>query len=175
MRKAAPSGQARAASKMNNIHRANAGNPGFLIRRLQQLSASIFMSRLRAFRLTPLQYTILRVVEEHAGVDQRTVATLAALDTSTTTDVLRRLAGRRLLSRIPGRTDRRTRIVRLTRTGQRLLDTVRPIVSEARHELLAPLSPARQKALIAALLDLLDAHERDTGQGASGGPWKRFR
>jgi DNA-binding MarR family transcriptional regulator len=160
---------------MNNIHRSNASNPGFLIRRLQQLSGSIFMSRLRAFRLTPLQYTILRVVEEHAGIDQRSVATLAALDTSTTTDVLRRLASRKLVSRTPGRSDRRTRIVRLTKGGARLLERVKPIVAAAQRELLAPLTKSRQKALLASLLDLLDAHERDTGQAASGGPWKRFR
>lgn len=160
---------------MNNVHRANARNPGFLIRRLQQVAAAIFMNRLRAFRLTPLQYTILRVVEENAGIDQRSVATLAALDTSTTTDVLRRLAGRKLVSRTPGRADRRTRIVRLTKEGERLLATVKPIVQTAQRELLAPLSRLRQKALLEALVDLLDAHERESGRAGAGGPWRRFR
>ena len=45
----------------------------------------------------------------------------------------------------------------------------------AQRELLAPLTKSRQQALLDSLLDLLDAHERDTGQAASGGPWKRFR
>jgi DNA-binding MarR family transcriptional regulator len=160
---------------MNNTHHANAENPGFLIRRLQQISSSIFMSRLRSFRLTPIQYTILRVVKENAGIDQRSIATFAALDTSTTTDVLTRLAARKLVSRAPGRTDRRTRVVRLTKTGERLLRTAMPYVHAAQQELLAPLSPSRRKALIEALLDLLDARERADSEGLKIGPWRRFR
>jgi len=156
-------------------------NPGFLIRRLQQLSSSNFMNALRAYQLTPIQYTILRVLQEHPGIDQRTVATHAALDTSTTTDVLRRLAARKLVSRTPGASDKRTRIIRLTRAGLHLLGTVAPIVAEARRELLAPLSETRQRALIKAILELLDTHERDTteisedGEPDVRGPWKRFR
>ncbi len=170
---------------MNNVHRAHADHSGFLIRRLHQLSSSNFMSSLREFQLTPIQYTILRVLEECPGVDQRTVATLAALDTSTTTDVLRRLAGRKLISRTPGPTDRRTRIIRLTKAGQKLLETVRPIVDAARRELLAPLSPAKQQALIASIIALLDAHDHqylqeEATSGAPhqqpvGRPWKRLR
>ena len=38
-----------------------AQNPGFLFRRMQQVSVSLFLDRLREFDITPLQYTILRI------------------------------------------------------------------------------------------------------------------
>ena len=168
---------------MNNTPaRKSSENPGYLIRRLQQLSSSNFMSSLRDFQLTPIQYTMLRVLEESPGIDQRTVASLAALDTSTTTDVLRRLAGRKLVSRTPGPTDKRTRIIRLTKSGQKLLETVRPMVDDARRELLAPLSSAKQQALIASIVALIDAHEHKyedkedaPPDGPVGRPWKRLK
>ena len=167
---------------MNNIHRAHSKYPGFLIRRLQQLSSSNFMNDLRDYELTPIQYTILRVLEQSPSIDQRTVATHAALDTSTTTDVLRRLAGRKLVSRTPGPTDKRTRIIRLTKAGQKLLDTVRPIVGKARRELLAPLSAAKQETLISLIVALLDAHAQadqveneEPQEGPAGRPWKRLK
>lgn len=167
---------------MNNVHRENSEYPGFLIRRLQQLSSSNFMNDLRDYELTPIQYTILRVLEQSPGIDQRTVATRARLDTSTTTDVLSRLAGRKLVSRTPGPTDKRTRIIRLTKTGQKLLDTAHPIVGKARSALLAPLSSAKQQTLISLIVALLDAHERaprgeneDPLEGPVGRPWKRLK
>lgn len=172
------------AAPPRKVAHADAENPGYLIRRLQQLSSSNFMSSLRDYQLTPVQYTILRVLEERPGIDQRTVASVAALDTSTTTDVLKRLAGRKLVSRTAGPTDRRTRIIRLTKAGERLLQTVRPIVEAARLELLSPLSPERQEALLEAIIDLLAAHERDHYEeepvGADmevpvGRPWKRLK
>lgn len=159
---------------MNNDHLANAENPGFLIRRLQQISASIFLSRLRQFRLTPIQYTILRVVESRSGIDQRSVATLAALDASTTTDVLARLAARKLVKRSPGKIDRRTRVVELTAAGRQLLQTVRPFVRAAQGDLLQPLSAARRKTLLAAIIEVLEAHQATETAGGKG-PWRRLR
>ena len=167
---------------MNKVHHPNSEYPGFLIRRLQQLSSANFMNSLRDFQLTPIQYTILRVLEDNPGIDQRTVAIHAALDTSTTTDVLRRLASRKLVSRTQGLIDKRIRIVRLTKSGQKLLETVRPIVGKARRELLSPLSPAKQETLIVSIITLLEAYaheqaneeENETAQmRPAGRPWKR--
>ncbi len=160
---------------MHNNHLASPANPGFLIRRLQQVSASIFISRLRAFRLTPIQYTILRVIEERNGIDQRSLATLAALDESTTTDVLARLAARKLVKRSTGRVDRRTRLVHLTPAGRQLLQTVRPIVQAAQKELLEPLAVSRRTPFLKAIVDLLDAHQQADSRKGGSGPWSRVR
>ena len=152
----------------------NAKYPGYLIRRLQQVSSSIFFSRLRAFGLTPIQHTILRVLKDSDNIDQRSLAALAGLDTSTTTDVLTRLAEKKLVARVAGTEDRRTRVVRLTPAGDRLLQKVHPHIIAGQEELLRPLTAAKRKALISTLLDLIEAHEVN-GPAGRIGPWRRYR
>jgi len=148
--------------------------PGYLIRRLQQVSSSIFFSHLRPFDLTPIQHTILRVLADLDDVDQRSLATLAGLDSSTTTDVLARLAEKKLVIRSAGPVDRRTRVVKLTAAGRRMLQKVQPDILAGQEELLRPLTPARRRALTRALLDLIDGHEVNGDEGRTG-PWRRFR
>jgi DNA-binding MarR family transcriptional regulator len=148
--------------------------PGYLIRRAQQVASSIFFSRLRPFGLTPIQHTILRVLQEHGSIDQRSLATLAGLDTSTTTDVLVRLVEKKLVSRTAGTLDRRTRVVRLSKRGERLLAKVQPHIVAGQQELLRPLSATRRRDFIEALLDLIEAHDASDADGRRR-PWRRFR
>lgn len=164
----------RVSDVLDAIDRQNARYPGYLIRRLQQVSSSIIMSHLRAYRITPIQHTLLRILKESPDIDQRSLATLAALDASTTTDVLARLVARKLITRAPGRSDRRTRVVRLTKAGEHMVDAVEPHIRAAQQQLLGPLTSDRQRSLITALLDLIEAHEQVGARGERG-PWKRFR
>ena len=157
------------------IRRTNPKYPGYLFRRMQQVSSSIFFNVLRPYGLTPIQHTTLRVLEQHADLDQRSLATLAGLDSSTTTDVVTRLVAKRLVARAPGATDKRTRIVRLTRAGLELLEMVKPDIVAGQKNLLSPLSKSRQKELITALLDLIEAHAHGEDDQAGAGPWRRFR
>jgi DNA-binding MarR family transcriptional regulator len=159
---------------LDTLQRQNARYPGYLIRRLQQISSSIILSHLRTYRITPIQHTLLRILQESPDIDQRSLATLAALDASTTTDVLARLVARKLVSRSHGRTDKRTRVVRLTKAGERMVNLVKPHIQAAQQELLGPLDSDRQRILITTLLDLIDAHDQVDAEGQRG-PWRRFR
>lgn len=159
---------------MRSTDSGHADVPGFLIRRLQQISVSIFTARLRAFRMTPIQFTIMRVIQEHPGINQSTLAGIAALDTSTTTDVVLRLASRKLITQVPCTDDRRTKVLKLTPAGRRLLQDVKKQVHEAQRELLSPLPLARRTALVKALFDLVAAHERNNGEDKALRPWRRF-
>jgi DNA-binding MarR family transcriptional regulator len=171
MKKARKSALGAAAAE---IRRSNEKYPGYLFRRMQQVSSSIFFNRLRPYGLTPIQHTMLRVLEQHPDIDQRSLATLAGLDASTTTDVVSRLVDKRLLIRAPGASDRRTRKVRITPAGLELLDAVRPDIIAGQRHLLSPLSVRRQKQLITALLDLIEAHAHSDGESTPG-PWRRLR
>jgi DNA-binding MarR family transcriptional regulator len=157
------------------IRRSNEKYPGYLFRRMQQVSSSIFFNRLQPYGLTPIQHTMLRVLEQHPDIDQRSLATLAGLDASTTTDVVARLVDKRLLVRAPGTTDRRTRKVRITQAGLDLLEAVRPDIVAGQRHLLSPLSLTRRKQLITALLDLIEAHAHSEDDESSPGPWRRMR
>ncbi|WP_349773890.1 hypothetical protein [Mameliella alba] len=59
--------------------------PGHLIRRLQQLSASIFAERMReaGVDLTSPQFAALAMLQEHPGIDQATLAGMIAHDRAT--------------------------------------------------------------------------------------------
>jgi DNA-binding MarR family transcriptional regulator len=157
------------------IRRFNERYPGYLFRRMQQVSSSIFFNRLRPYDLTPIQHTMLRVLEQHPDIDQRSLATLAGLDSSTTTDVVARLVSKGLVARTPGVTDRRMRKVRLTDAGVQLLAVVKPDILAGQRELLRPLSQPRRKQLITALLDLIEAHAPSGDEQGAAGPWRRFR
>ena len=64
--------------------------PGHLIRRAQQIAAQLFRDVLGP-DVTPVQYAILRMLQEKPGIDQVTLARLVALDNSTTADIAARL------------------------------------------------------------------------------------
>ena len=158
---------------MSDNHLDLADSPGFLIRRLQQLAVSIFIQSLRDHGITPIQYTILRVIESNPNIDQATLASRSVLDASTVKDVLRRLEARGLVARIAGTKDRRTREVALSEAGRQLLLRAEPQVQASRRRLLAPLAPAENAALLQYIRRLLDAHEAN--QGIAGKkPWRRL-
>ena len=148
-------------------------NPGFLFRRLQQVSVSLFLDQLRKFGITPLQYTVLRIIRAQPGIDQISVASRALLDTSTVKDIIVRLEAKGLVERRTGKPDRRTRSVSLTPAGDKLLAAVEPAVRRTQKELLAPISPREQTTLLRLLRTLLAAHEVAPAKPDAATPWRR--
>ena len=148
-------------------------NPGFLFRRMQQISVSLFLNRLREFGITPLQYTILRIIRAQPGIEQISVASRAILDASTVKDIVARLETRGLVERRTGELDRRTRSVSLTRAGDKLLAAVEPEVRRTQKELLAALSRREQATLLRLLRTLLAANEEPPSKPDAATPWRR--
>lgn len=149
-------------------------SPGFLIRRLQQVAVSIFIQTLYEYGITPIQYTILRVVQRHPETDQASLAALSYLDTSTVMDVLRRLEMRKLISRSIDPQDRRKRRVSLTAQGRSLLDEVEPQVNRSRARLLSPLTATEKDRFLATIRKILEAHENSSSSEVANRPWRRF-
>ena len=83
--------------------------PGHLIRRLQQIAVALFMSETSDFEITPVQYAALLAVSLHPGIDQTALVNLIAFDRSTIGDVVTRLATKKLIRRMKGEDDGRTR------------------------------------------------------------------
>lgn len=149
--------------------------PGFLFRRMQQVSVSLFLDCLREYGITPLQYTILRNIHADPGIDQNTVAARARLDASTVKDIIARLEQRGLAERQTDPSDRRKRALRLTREGVRTLAEVEPAVRRSQRALLAPLSQRDQDTILNLLTCLLQAHETGSAESVVPAPWKRRR
>jgi DNA-binding MarR family transcriptional regulator len=116
--------------------------PGHLFRRAHQHSVSCF-NEVFGRAITPLQYAALRVLQEHPGIDQVTLAAAIALDTSTAAEIAVRLERDGWIVRELGA--RRQRRLELTPEGRRVIEDM--LQSEA--------------VLADRILDTLDTHERD--------------
>lgn len=116
--------------------------PGHLIRRLHQISTSIFQDRMKAegLDLTSIQFATLTVLRDHPGIDQATLAGLVAIDRPTLGGVAERLEAKGLIARKVSDRDRRARELRITAAGLALLDRITPIVAALQDDILTGLS-----------------------------------
>lgn len=121
--------------------------PGHLMRRAQQIAVSMFHGVIGT-HVTPVQYAVLRILQDHPDIDQNTLANLCALDTSTTAALAVRLEERGLVERVVLPTNRKFRRVRLTAEGRSLLNELVPAVHELRRQMLASLDPAEQEVFM---------------------------
>lgn len=124
--------------------------PGHLIRRLQQIAVSIFITRCDAagFDLTPVQFAALTTIRGHGGLAQTTLAGLIAYDAATMGGVVERLVQKGLVRRETSSRDRRAKSLHVTPAGEALLDAVAPVVAEVQEAILAGLTPAEQRTFM---------------------------
>jgi DNA-binding MarR family transcriptional regulator len=128
-----------------------AERPGFLIRRLHQIHVALFQEACGAFEVTPLQYSLLSALAERGTADQTTLAADIALDRTTTTGALKRLASRKLVERPVDADDRRARICKLTPAGAALLAKIETAARAAHRTTLGNLSKPEQAIFIALM------------------------
>ncbi|QKM49642.1 Transcriptional regulator HosA [Burkholderia glumae] len=103
-----------------------------MIRRAHQIAVAMFYEKLGR-DVTPVQYAVLRMLDECPGLDQVTLAQKVALDTSTTADIAARLESKGWIVRelLP----RRQRRLLLTPAGKALIATLMPLVRDLKNTL----------------------------------------
>jgi len=143
------------------------GMAGLLIRRLHQISTSVFAHRMKELGhdLTPVQFGTLAALSAHPDVDQATLAGLIAHDRVTMGAVLDRLQNKGLIARKISPTDRRARCISLTDKGRALLDDVRPVVQSLQDDILSGLNSDERDTLLRLMQKAADA-----GNGLSRAP-----
>src|SRR5215469_16031071 len=124
--------------------------PGHLIRRAQQIAVSMFHTTMRN-GVTPIQYCVLRVLQDHPGIDQVTLARLCALDTSTAADLAVRLEERGLVRRMMPMKSRRYRLLHLTPEGTALVNKLVPRSTVLASRLLRALNREEKEVFIGLL------------------------
>jgi DNA-binding MarR family transcriptional regulator len=112
--------------------------PGHIVRRLHQISVSIFVDRARELDITQIQFAALIAIGAFPGIDQTSLAKAVALDRTTISNVVRRLQTKALIRR--ERRNRRTNALYLTGAGQAMIQAVSPRVRSVGETLLAPLT-----------------------------------
>lgn len=122
--------------------------PGHLIRRAHQLAVGTF-AKTHGKQITPVQYAVLRALQDTPGMDQVTLADRVALDTSTTADIAARLDAKGWIVRelLP----RRQRALRLTPEGEAVLAEMLPRVAPMYAQLLDALEPAEREEFLRLL------------------------
>jgi DNA-binding MarR family transcriptional regulator len=125
--------------------------PGHLFRRVHQQGVALYARHAEGFELTPVQYAALHAIGAWPDSDQVGIARAIACDKATVGAVLDRLQARGLVARTPDSADRRAWRLRLTAAGAELLERIEPRVAQVQRDLLAPLSAAEQRQLMALL------------------------
>jgi DNA-binding MarR family transcriptional regulator len=130
------------------------------MRRAHQIAVATFYE-VHGRQVTPVQYAILRALQQAPGIDQVTLAQRVALDTSTTADIATRLEKKGWIVRelLP----RRQRALRLTDLGRQVLGDLLPQVNAMNTLLLQGLDAQEQETLVRLLRKFVRlADESDT-------------
>ena len=129
--------------------------PGHLIRRLQQISFALFVDQAKVFEITPVQYAAIVAINNHPGIDQTALCNLVALDRSTVGDVVGRLEKKKLIKRLNGPIDRRTKSLTVTPAGRKLIKDIEPAVQSTQRLILAPLNASERGVFVRMLKQLV--------------------
>lgn len=128
-----------------------ASHPAHLIRRAHQRATMRFQEVMSSHNLTPTQFAALATTMKHGEISQNQLGRLTAMDPSTISLVIRKLAKDGLVEGSSSESDQRLTMIRLTDKG---LDATLPLLAasvEVGRKVLAPLTPAEQ----AVFIDLL--------------------
>ena len=147
MNRQAPASKQRSAKRHDKLFIEVYDEPGHLIRRAQQIAVSMFHSTM-GNGVTPIQYCVLRILSDHPGIDQVTLARLCALDTSTAADLAVRLEERGLVRRMMPMKSKRYRLLQLTLDGTALLKRLVPTAYVLSRRLLREFSKDEQKIFL---------------------------
>ncbi|HZC57962.1 MAG TPA: MarR family transcriptional regulator [Xanthobacteraceae bacterium] len=140
---------------MSKDDRAFLDMPGHLIRRLHQISFALFVDQTKAFDITPVQYAAIAAINNHPGIDQTALSNIIAFDRTTIGDVVGRLEKKKLIRRLNGAMDRRTKSLHITALGKRLIQRISPAVAATQRLILAPLKPSERHAFMHMLKHLV--------------------
>jgi DNA-binding MarR family transcriptional regulator len=148
-------------------------NPGYLVRRLEQISVAIFLRELKEYGITPVQYMALSTIRDRPGLDIQTLADLIATDRSTLGSVINRFHLKGLVERNSSPDDRRLKLVRISPAGETLIDRVEPKVGQAQNEIFDVLSQSERSeflAILRTLAEVNNGYSRAPAVGAGAQP-----
>lgn len=132
--------------------------PGFLIRRLHQIHLHLFNEQTREYSISPVQYSLLTVLDEHGEMDQNTLALKLGLERTSVAEVIPRLIARGLLSRRQNESDKRFKLVDLTKEGKHLLCEMLDAVERAHNLTINAVPLEQQQQLLEIMAKLVDAN-----------------
>jgi DNA-binding MarR family transcriptional regulator len=148
----------RRTAREADAHDGIFSSPGHLFRRCHQITVGIFLQECAALDLTPLQFAVIAALRVHGPMDQTTLGGIAALDRTTVAVVLRGLEARGLVVRARSESDRRAKIVAITKAGEHLFEDALAPAEDVQRRLLSPLDASEQAVLLGLLHRVVEAN-----------------
>jgi DNA-binding MarR family transcriptional regulator len=121
---------------------------GLLLSQIGTHVALTFGRKIKGFGISPPHVGILRWIRDHAGENQRQLATHLAVLPSRLVLLLDELEGKGLVTRQRSAQDRRNQQLQLTRKGTRLLEKVELIATAHEADLASALTETERETLI---------------------------
>ena len=136
------------------VHRV----PAALARRFDQICVSTLAQALAGEDLTPLEFAVLRYVDEEPGIDQSGLCERLGIDRNSASLMVNRLESNGHLTRRVDGNDRRARLLKLTPSGKRLHDRVRPKTFAGWQRMLSVLKPTERELLLDLLVRVIEGN-----------------
>lgn len=120
---------------------------GYLLARLGSLATRSWTEMLRDHGLTAHQHGVLLALREQGPLRQQQLTRMIAVDSRNIIPVLDGLVERQMLDRRIDATDRRRRLLQLTKHGRAIADSLARSAAAIEHGFLAALTPDDQATL----------------------------
>jgi DNA-binding MarR family transcriptional regulator len=132
--------------------------PGFLVRRLHQISVAIFMDETAGLGITPVQFGALSILAASPGLDQSTLGAELGIDRANIADVIARLSTGGYVTRHNSQSDRRVKNIYITEAGTALLHEANARFRNVQSRLLGPLTPQDRATFITLTMQLIETN-----------------
>lgn len=126
-------------------------DPGFLLSRVGAAVQAGFKEVLAGWRIRPLQYLILLVLDRGGGASQQELCAAAGVDSGNMVELLDGLEALGYARRARDPRDRRRYVVTITKPGRSALGEVRAAVGAYTTGFLGPLTEAERQRLVGLL------------------------
>src|SRR3954447_6885671 len=143
--------------------------PVAIARRFFQICNTAAAEAVADAGLTPLEFAVMAYVNAVDGepdVEQSRLAARLGVDRNTTSLLVRSLESKKLLEQRGNNTDRRERLIRLPRRGEKLFAKLHPVALVGQRELLEVLEPAERELLLDLLLRVIEENRHLARPGA---------
>lgn len=134
-------------------------------RRFSQILMSV-TSEVTSEHLVRNGMGLLVAISQVSGIDQKSLATLMAFDSTSVGQAIDELERKGLVRRVGSPTDRRVKQVEITKAGRVFVDKMRPKVLAAQRKALACLTEAESDTLLDLMARVIEAnpeHDRPGG------------
>ena len=119
------------------------------------------------------EFGLLVAISHASGIEQKSLAAVMSLDVTTIGQLVDALEGKGLVRRISSPSDRRVKLVEITKEGRRLVAEYRPKVLRVQDEVLAVLVRGGASDLTDLLARVVQANPQHDRSGAGRRPPKR--